>query len=218
MNELLVLIPTRGRRGAVERVVDTIARTREAATDVVLLIDDDDQSYGGMALPPQMWTEVRPRAALTAMLNNTAAEHADRYRNFLVLGDDHVAVTAGWDVILCKGPAGITYPQGGYRTGNGETPVISTAIVRALGWLALPCVRHYQIDNAWAALGRGAGCLRSRPAVQMPHLRGFQDETFREACEHADADYRAYQRWIETGLASDVEAVKQALCVEGVNT
>ena len=72
------------------------------------------------------------------------------------------------DACTQDGPA-IAYPWDGMREDIPEAPVVSSQIVRALGWLINPAVSHYYGDNTLADLGRGAGCLRFLRAVAVDH-------------------------------------------------
>ena len=64
----------------------------------------------------------------------------------------------------------------------------------ALGWMCEPALSHWYVDNVWADLGRGAGCLRHLRAIKVEHAwKG--DQTSRESSEALTADRDAYYAW-----------------------
>ena len=83
---------------------------------------------------------------------------------------------------------------------------MSSDIVRALGWMALPDCQHWYIDNVWADLGRGAGCLRHLRAIAVDH-QWKADQTSKDSGERLAADRDAYYAWRKTRMAGDVETV-----------
>lgn len=211
------MVPTRNRRAGAARLLDSYLLTRQADTDLVFLADDDDRDYG-LELPAGVWTERRPRLPVSAKLNLAADEHAGRYKNLMYIGDDHVAVTPGWDRILLKAleTPGFAYCDNQRRDDVPESVAISSMIVKALGWFALPTVQHYWMDNAWGKLGRATGCLRYRPAAVMPHLHyadgnAPEDEIYRYARQFKEQDWKAYQEWLVMQMPIEVRLLKGIL-------
>ena len=51
MPDLMVLCPTRWRRANLERFLASFDASREADTDLLVIIDDDDDSYDEMTFP-----------------------------------------------------------------------------------------------------------------------------------------------------------------------
>jgi hypothetical protein len=89
--------------------------------------------------------------------------------------------------------------------------VVSSDIVRALGWLRQPSLKHYFVDDVWKALGEGAGCLNYLPGVIIEHRHrsktGHGDATYAEALAHWHADRVAYDLWRAAGMAEDVRKI-----------
>ena len=157
-----------------------------------------------------------PRVSFAAWTNQIALKRARQYRCLASFGDDHVPRTRGFDKALVDactqdGPA-IAYPWDGMREDIPEAPVVSSEIVRALGWLINPAVSHYYGDNTLADLGRGAGCLRFLRAVAVDHAHpgrgaGTSDATYRSASPLIPADRAAYQAWRASQMAADIATV-----------
>jgi len=225
MRDLLIITPTRGRPASAQRLADAVAATCTAQTDLILAIDDDDDSYAD--LKPGAAKVIRgPRATCAEWTNRIAAAAGSEYRALASFGDDHLPggkdQVPGWDTALLAaidagGGCGIAY---GNDIGQGidlpTAPVISSAIVAALGWMFLPaCVRVFH-DNAWLDLGREAGCLYYLPGVIIEHLhwtRGAspRDQTYEDARGTWAADEAAYHAWRRspTGMAADVDRIRE---------
>ena len=134
------------------------------------------------------------------------------------IGDDMLPVTDGWDRRLLDSlPAGggFSYPDDQRRDDIPEAVVITTAIVAALGWMCAPGLHHWYIDNVWADLGRGAGCLAYCPDVLIQHLHPNvrpdvtkPDGTYHDAAQRYDSDLAAYQRWRLRDMPRDIGTVR----------
>lgn len=217
MRDLLVITPTRQRPASALRLAEAILKTRTAETDLILAIDDDDDSYEGVALP---CSEVHgPRKTCGAWTNEVAREFGGEYRALASFGDDHVPETPGWDSLLLAaiddmGGTGIAYPDDTGQHENLPTaPVVSSDIVRALGWMFHPGMIHYYCDNVLKDIGEGAGCLRYVPEAVVRHLHpGWGtapvDQVYAEAFPAGDADMATWHEWRATQMAADVATVK----------
>jgi len=223
--DLAVLVPSRGRPASVGRLVRACALTCEADTGLHFGFDEDDPQLQENLQAAAGWpVTVLPRMGLAAWTNRLAAGHTQtlpelKPRALASIGDDMLPVTAGWDRLLLDAlPAGggFCYPNDKRRDDIPEAVVISTPIVEALGWMALPQCAHWFIDNVWADLGRAAGCLVYCPDVTVEHLHpnvrpdvARPDATYHEAAGSYDADLAAYQRWRLRRMRADAAAVRR---------
>lgn len=222
MSDLEVLIPSRGRPGSVARVVRSYALTCRAATKIRFAFDDDDPRLAeNIAAAAGHSYMTGPRDTLTGWTNKLAARHVRHAPALASFGDDHLPKTDGWDEkLLAALPAGggYAYPDDRRRDDIPEAVIISSPIVRALGWMSPPFVSHWYQDNVWADLGRAAGCLVYCPHVTVAHLHPNVtgqpgDQTNHDAARRYSADLAAYQKWRirKTGFAADLATVRQAL-------
>jgi len=224
--DLLVIVPSRGRPGNVARFVRAVAATSTAQTDIVFGFDNDDpdlQKSIGAAHSAQVPVIVvtGPRKGLGAWTNELALEFAGDYTALASFGDDHVPQTHGWDKLLLgaidgMGGTGIAYPNDGIRDDIGEAWVMSADIVRALGWMCEPALKHWWVDEVITVIGREADCLAYLPDVTVRHNhpaagRGQFDATYWEAFEGVAADKKAYETWRAERMAADVATVR-VLC------
>ena len=215
--DLLVIVPSRGRPGNIARLLDAVHATRKLETHVHVMVDDDDPKLGE-------YQQVMERAAkdgdkltvglrknLTDWTNEIAVPAAEEYPYLASLGDDHVPYTPGWDKALIRaigqmGGTGFSYPWDNTREDIPEAVVMSSNIVRALGWMALPECSHWYIDTAWADLGRGIDALRHCRAVKVEHV-WKADQTSKDSGEKLIADRDAYYLWRKQRMAVDIKTV-----------
>lgn len=221
MADLYVLVPSRGRPGSVARLAEACARTCEADTRLHFAFDDDDPALrANIAAAGEHRYTVGPRDGLAGWTNELAARHVKRddAAALASVGDDMLPVTPGWDRLLLEAmPAGggFSYPDDQRRDDIPEAVVISMPIVAALGWMCAPGLHHWYIDNVWADLGRGAGCLAYCPDVLIQHLHPNvrpdvtkPDGTYHDAAQRYDSDLAAYQRWRLRDMPRDIGTVR----------
>lgn len=234
MADMVVLVPSRGRPGNVGRLLEACAKTCRADTRVAFGFDEDDPqleantaALAGMLGPS--WS-VSARRGLAEWTNYLAMLHAPDAPVLCSLGDDHVPRTDGWDVALIEAigqiDGGWAYPDDSRRDDIAEAVAVSSSIVRGLGWMALPDLHHWCIDNAWTALARAVGRLEYLHHVKVPHyhphsprleLQVPADHTYEEARWSYDLDKRRYLRWRDQGgLGKDAARVRELLGMEPV--
>jgi hypothetical protein len=220
VTDLAILVPSRGRPANVARLAEACAKTCRTSYVLHFGFDADDPALdANMAaapLPDVRATE-RHRMGLTEWTNHLALDHmASPY--LASVGDDMTPQTDGWDEQLITEiehmGAGFAYPNDWRRDDIPEAVIVSTPIVADLGWFALPVLHHWFIDNVWADLGRGAGCLAYCPTVHVPHWHpnvtgGPADATYYEAAPHFAADQAAYRKWKLYQMPKDVAMVRR---------
>jgi hypothetical protein len=222
--DLLIVVPTRGRPANVRRLVGALAQTLESRAELALGLDDDDptlpETYVAVADAPfPVNLHTGRRNTWGAWTNDIAISAVGRFRALCSLGDDHVPLTQGWDTRLIgaidgAGGTGFAYANDllqGYRLPTAV--VVSSDIVRSLGWLCQPSLRHYFADNVWMALGESAECIKYLPFVAIEHRHhartGQFDTTYLEASAYWQADRAAYHAWYHDQKAADVLKIKK---------
>jgi hypothetical protein len=223
MSDMLVIVPSRGRPHYAARLVEAVHRTRRAVTHVHVAVDEDDPALpeyrkAMRCLADGDQFETGEPAGLAEWTNRVAVRAAGEYRVLASLGDDMVPRTPGWDAALIRaidgmGGTGFAYPWTGTREDIPECVAVSSDIVAALGWMCEPSLKHFWVDNVWADLGRGAGCLRLLRAVAVDHHRALMgkapaDATARSAAKKIPADEAAYQQWRAERMADDIAVVR----------
>jgi hypothetical protein len=219
VNTLWILVPSRGRPANIDRLVRACALTCQADTRLHFGFDaDDDYEANIKAAGHHLW-EVETRKGLAAWTNALAARHLDDSDALASLGDDMIPVTDGWDAQLLaeldRRGGGITYPFDGRRSDIPECFMVSTPIVAALGWMALPTSSHWFIDTVWGDLGK-PDRLFYRKDVTVRHLHPNvaggdpHDQTYEDASGRLGKDLAAYQRWRLMDMPRDRETVRRA--------
>jgi hypothetical protein len=220
-NDLLVMVPTRGRRDQCERLLKSFAETATCADLLFVTDPDDSDTWTGMDWGEAAVAELAPREYLSGKLNKTALAMTDMYKVLAWLGDDCVPVTPGWDRIMLAaledmGGSGWVYPDDRRRSDVPEHWMCSSDVVKALGWFAPPCVTHYYMDNIIAELGKRAGMIRWCPQAVVEHLHysvapGVEhDATYRSTEDMFGAsDLQAFQQWRASQLANEVSVLRR---------
>ena len=215
-----MVVPVRGRRALLDRFIASFDATRHLDTRLLLVADADDDSYEGMTFPAYTRMRVIPRTYVVAKVNRFAVPAA---RNSLAVGntgDDNVFTTPGWDKLLMEPLAtrhGWAYPDDLRRRDIPENVVISSPIIRALGWMQCPAMRHYYVDNVWGDMARACGRLFFCPWVVQPHLHyevdpaQARDPVYAGAERHGERDKAAYEKWRRERMAADVATVRGVL-------
>jgi hypothetical protein len=232
VTDLAIFVPSRRRPKNVARLVDACARTCRTAHMLVFGFDEDDPDLeAGIAAAAGARYQVKPRMGLAEWTNVLAAAHMDAA--FLgSIGDDMVPVTDGWDERLITAiehnhdGVGMAYPNDLVRTDIPEAIVMSTPIVKGLGWMALPDCQHWCIDDAWRDLGAGAGCLSFCESVIVEHRHWHKwmrdptvthDATYTDAETLLGADRNAYRKWRLTRMRADIGTVRVTRAALGVD-
>jgi hypothetical protein len=224
VRDLLIITPSRRRPASVKRLTEAVEQTCTADTDLIFAFDDDDPELeASVAAAGNSIHAHGPRQSMCAWTNLIAHDYAGDFRAIASLGDDHVPRTKGWDTMLLDGldrfgGTGIAYGNDELAPDLPTAAVVTSDIVKALGWMCLPGLSSYCPDNVWFDLGDGAGCLVHRMDVIIAHLHWTSglapgDETYAEAggfrLEHPD--WAVYQAWRNERMADDVAIVKGLL-------
>lgn len=235
MTDLLVITPSRGRPWHLQRLVTALRDTCTLDTALTVAVDDDDPrlaDYKDLGLDD---LRIGPRGTLTELTNQIAVERADSVRFLASLGDDHVPRTRGWDEELCgeidkMGGTGFAWADGS-RWVIPEAIVMSSTVVTALGWMALPRCGHYKIDDAWLQLAVATRLGRYRHDLLVEHMqfgipydpldpgsgmKALRDQTYADALqpEKMNADVTGYLQWLadlgDGGLLADAAKILAA--------
>lgn len=219
MKELLVFVPTRHRPDGFRRCADSFRETVAGDVDLLAITDDDDDSYSDLG----DGAVIVQRDRLSAAVNKVVVPLSSEYRALMLVSDDQVFVTPGWDKILLNaldelGGTGMVYPDDKRRADIPELILISSDIVQALGWFMEPSMAHFYVDNAWADIGRHAQCLRFCPDAVIRHDHYSvcsdipHDAVYQEAeTAHGENDRQAYLVWRREKMDADVAKVMKLL-------
>ncbi|MFD7705689.1 glycosyltransferase family 2 protein [Streptomyces sp. NPDC059786] len=228
-DDLLVIIPTRGRPQAVMQMVRAWHETG-ATADLLFAVDNDDpelDAYKREAAKFMKGGQVRfvfgKRRRLCGTLNAQAVKAARSYRFLAFMGDDHRPRPAAmpWDARIrecLSGGPGIVYGNDLLQGEAMATAVAMTSdIVEALGYFSPPCLVHLCMDLVWVEWGRGMGRITYLPDMVIEHLhpaagkaeldRGYEEVNSEQ---QVSADTAAYYEYRDGGgLAADLEKLRK---------
>ncbi|MFE4857362.1 hypothetical protein [Streptomyces sp. NPDC056670] len=226
MDDLLVIIPTRGRPQAIPEIMAAWDATG-ATAHVLFAVDLDDPQLAGYEVHAEALNgdgRVRfvfgERERLVGTLNRQAVKEAAAYRFLGFMGDDHRPRTAAWDArvreCLSGGP-GIVY---GNDLLQGElmptAAAMTSDIVTTLGYMAPPTMVHLCVDLVWKDWGVGMQRITYLPDMVIEHLhpaagKAQLDEGYEDAnsAERVTADATAYYAYRDDGaLTADLEKLR----------
>jgi len=229
MKNLLIICPSRGRP---ERILETIQSIEDTCnfehTDFMVLLDNDDVCVPDYYKNLPEWVKIKVYdrshdCTLTTEIINRAFNENREYNFYSVTNDDIIYLTKGWDESLCqelKISSGqddtMVAKYGKDRIGNinpGEFPITSVIdgdIVREIGWLQYPKLKHSCGDNIWYWIGKRAECLCFNGNFHTEHRSAYfglgeADETF-EKCNayRLKEDYYTFKEWLKYRCGNEV--------------
>ena len=172
----LILVPTRGRP---QNAIEVLKSHKEFSckSDLLFVVDTDDDELinyrSAVGLEHIVEVENNTRG-MAYPLNVAAKKYANDYEFFSFIGDDHRLRTPDWDVAFMRAIGnrpGLAYGNDLLQGENLPTAVMMAgAIVRALGGMVPPKLKHLYLDNFWKALGNDLGNLAYLPGVVIEHL------------------------------------------------
>lgn len=220
--KLLVLCPSRGRPERIIGMIESFERTtNHDMTRIQVLLDKDDQTVPQYfkILPDFVRVKVYDRKydhTLTTEILNRAFKEDDNFGFYSVTNDDMEYLTEGWDEKLCvKGKVstgiednivkkyGEDFIAGVHVKGFPQVSVIDGDIVRALGWVQYPKLKHSAGDNVWYWIARRMGILHIDESVHYRHRSAYfndgeEDETFKKTSAYTNMDdYYIYKDWLK---------------------
>jgi len=228
-DDLLVIIPTRGRPQAIPEIMAAWDETG-ATADLLFAVDTDDPKLAaykkhavGLKADGRVRFTFGKRRRLVGTLNAQAVKAEKTYRFLAFMGDDHRPRPAEqpWDdrirICLSGGP-GIVY---GNDLLQGETMATAVAmtsdIVTALGYMAPPAMVHLCVDLCWVDWGRGMGRITYLDDMVIEHLhpaagKADVDQGYEEcnSPEQVSSDAAAYYDYRDNGgLEADLEKLRK---------
>jgi len=215
MSSMLLIVPSRKRPESCEQLLEQFKQTSEIS-DILFGLDDDDAStYSDEVLAR---SEKNPRLRMGGTLNLLATQNADKYDYLAFMGDDHRPRTQGWDRILTEeigSDPGVAYGNDLLQGAALPTAVVlSSSIVKKIGFMVPPALLHMYMDNFWLELGRSLGNCRYRGDVVIEHMHYLNGkaqpdalymETNNETTYSKDAE--SYHQYMTTQFAYDIKKI-----------
>jgi len=207
-----VLTPSRGRPERFSEMALSALNISEGSVEVILGLDDDDPKKHDY-IQKATWDEYHTglRVSLSEWTNKLAGlvlqrEFPPEY--LISMGDDHVVQTYDWhkklrDSIKKMDGPGFAYGDD-LMNGSGlcTSWMVSSEIVKALGWMMLPKCQHMYVDTAIMELGEATGRIAHVPEVIIEHRhpnidKAEIDQTYKDNnnAEQYERDLIGFRQW-----------------------
>ena len=198
-----LLCPSRGRPQAARELLESFDATKTLKSRLVFVLDNDDKT--GLDYPqPQII--VPPTGDPVGPLNHAALMVTADIVGFI--GDDSRFETKGWDAkverAIADAGGGFCWTSDGHDKPWPSTVFISTDIVKALGWLALPTTRRGYFDVVWERLAMATGRAIALPDVMIRHNNAGEGVN-PGIIEH---DRLAYETWRDRQSSKDAARIR----------
>lgn len=221
----LIIIPSRNRVANTERAIKAIKETA-GISDILIGLDADNHEiyprFDGVIYEVNPQTEKR----MNGTLNLLSTRYSNMYETVYFMGDDHLPITKGWDERLYqpikeKG-YGVSYGNDLYQGQNLPTAVMmSTNIIKSLGFMSPPEQIHMFLDNFWKAVGEKLKSIYYFDDVVIEHLHAYVgkselDEMYLSVnnSEVADNDGKRYGEYMYGKFDLDIAKLKSDLGIE----
>lgn len=203
------------------RLAQEMAATCRGGTSLVVGLDEDDadryERLDGVEY------EVRKGLlGFGAWANELAVPRAGDYRFIGALGDDCVPRTPGWDEAIMGALEHTPFAFADDLYALRAPGVLAThvftrgSVIRALGYLAVPSLRHYYIDNAWTEWGRACG-MTFLPDTVIEHMhwsagKSRPDATYSRPQQLFGSGQPAFEEYCRSGgLDRDIAVIRGQL-------
>jgi len=218
VTDLLVGVPSYGRPDNVRRLFDDWVGVRRA--DLIVGLDRDDPTltaYPEAEYPARCIKTGEP-AQFVEWVNRLSVPYVQQYRFLGSMTDHHVPRTPGWDIAITNALAemgtGIVYPNDGWFGEAIPTACFMTSdIVQALGFMALPTLQHFACDNVWRDWGLGIDRIRYMPEVVIELMHSGAGKAPMDATQirselHHAHDGEVYKRYLTDGIDADIAKLR----------
>lgn len=188
MTKIIALVPTRGRPDNALRLYNAIRETTANVTTHYYVDDNDPElsEYKNKLINPEMLVTIGSPLQLSPATNWLANYWINKLDDSDILGsigDDHLPQTTNWDNIIIDSLSGIQGVAYGNDLLQGEAKptaaFVSVGLVRKLGYMCPPSLRHLFIDDFWKMLGYETN-LRYLPQVIIEHLHPVNNKSIRD--------------------------------------
>jgi hypothetical protein len=217
MKDLLVLVPSRGRPKNQERFLEYFFKN-STISDVCFILDFDDES--NYSRFDNVIYEVGEALMLNEKLNKVSKKYYNDYKFISFIGDDHLLQTYAWDKMLINPllkKIGISYGNDLYKKEELPTcSVISSEIIKCIGYMAPPELKHSYIDKFWLDLGIAIENINYFDDVVWEHIHPDNkktqvDETYLRGWSSQSQDKENYALYKNIRFDEDVAKIKEII-------
>ncbi len=219
MNKLLLVVPSRGRPENIARLYQALEETCDEQTDLIVGLDEDDPARD--QYPDGIEYVIRADLhGVVPWMNELALSRVNDYNYIGMIGDDNVPRTTGWDSqiisALQKTPFAFgndLYPR---EPGSHCAHIFCRSeIIKTLGYLGPPQLRHMFVDNSWLEWGKACGITYLHDVI-IEHLhfttgKASYDKTYEAAVDRWDSDKASWDAYQSGKLQEDIDRIRGVL-------
>lgn len=204
----MYFLPSYGRPHAIQELLNAPGKM---PVNVTVIVNEDDPlltAYRMVLAAIPYWTlELCPAGSRFVDAWSYVFKQHPNLPWYGMLGDDHIAQTEGWHETLVKeaGTEFLAYPNGAHT----EFPlmrgvcVIGGDLVRAMGFICAPFLRHNYVDVVLDHIARDAGLLKPCGSERVDHQHWkFTpkpiDETYLRGSHDQGEDAQRYHTWLSS--------------------
>lgn len=215
------LLPSKGRPHQVGAFFERWRKTA-ASTPGWLIINAEEgaESYAQVALP-ENWSIVTTTASCVADAVNQAMLVVSDRDWIGLLCDDLEPQTMEWDTALIakSKPWNIVASQNGSQEHRLHGALVYGGdLLRTVGWMYPPGIKHSFHDDAWELIGDRCLNIVKVPEVMVRHAHaGTVDETGRKRNAYWNDDEKAWLRWRANDSNDTIKRVVDLMRSAGAN-
>jgi hypothetical protein len=185
---------------------------------------DSDDAMNYPRLPGVIY-EINKRMGVNGTLNKISRKYQKKYETISFIGDDNLVRTKNWDALLNepidKKGYGLSYGNDLLRVDRLPTTImISSNLIKILGYMAPPKIIHMYIDNFWMELGENLNALFYFEEVIVEHLHFSNGKSKFDSLyqvtnspERFEKDISQFNLYKEKRFAKDLKKIRKRLRV-----
>ena len=197
----MIILPTKGRPKNLQRFIE--AHSKLASAPVYVVFDKEDAtSYECVKFPSNFKRVCVPSWMRLGDIFNRLFQTFPNEEYYGIVADDVVPGKEEYDSLLAEAaiPNRIAW---GFDGGADETlprhPFIGGELIRWLGYIAPPGMKHWYIDDVWRELGKAFNCAVYLPEIPMLHFHPAngtapEDRTYLDQ-PNTTVDRMTFERW-----------------------
>ena len=214
---LLTICPTRNRIQLFREMYDSFKTTSSSA--MIVALDEDDPQFEEykdfLTENHQPFFECMPDTVTNHF--NMCYRCLPNYDFYHLTNDDVLYSTKDWDVkamnLLTEKGGGIAYGNDMLQGQNLPTfPIISKAVVDAVGWIQEPGLERLCGDCVWNEIGRMAKCLHYMPDLLIEHRHWLNNKRGNDMPDYTEVylrDRMKFANWLANNSVEDIRKVRK---------
>ncbi len=214
----IIILPTRGRAGGkLQRCLRALKETGTTTPGLIAVAEDDwrtnKDAYAKTEIPPG-WNFFVGDYPDTATATEAVRARFPDAAFYIWFTDDNIAETPEWDRLLVSHLTGnniVSTAFGEKSSRMNGAIAFSGDLIRAIGYIYPPGLKHLFLDDVFEEIGRMTGCWQVLPDVMVRHYHGPKvgepDTTSERVNTFWENDRKAYLNWQKTDGVAAVERI-----------